>query len=64
MSKETPVGLTIMEKLIGLLMIVLGALWFYGTYTNMEGLAVSTLFLGGALALIVLGIVLLIAKFE
>jgi len=64
MSKEAPIGLTIMEKLFGLLMIAVGALWFYVTYTDMASVPVSTLFLGGALVLIVLGIVLLIAKFQ
>jgi len=64
MSKEAPVGLTIMEKLLGLLMIVVGTLWFYTTYTNMGSLPVPTLLLGGAVVLMVLGVVLLIAKFE
>jgi len=63
MSREAPVGLTFMEKLMGILMIIVGAHWFYTTYTNMGSLPVPTLLLGGALALIILGIVLLIAKF-
>jgi len=65
MSKEAPMGLTFMEKLIGLLMIAVGALWFYTTYINIGSLdPPSVIFLGGALALIILGIVLLIAKIE
>jgi preprotein translocase subunit Sec61beta len=65
MSKEAPIGLTFMEKLIGLLMIAVGALWFYTTYTNIGSLdPQSVLFLGIALALIILGIVLFIAKAE
>ena len=65
MSKEAPIGLTFMEKLIGLLMIAIGALWFYTTYTNLGSLdPPDAIFLGGALALIILGIVLLIAKIE
>jgi len=65
MSKEAPIGLEIMEKLIGILMIALGALWFYTTYTNMGSVEpLSVMFLGSALALILLGIVLLIARFQ
>jgi len=65
MSKEAPVGLTFMEKLIGLLMIAVGALWFYTTYTSIVSLDPSdVLFLGVASALIILGIVLFIAKAE
>jgi len=65
MSKEAPIGLTFMEKLIGLLLIAVGALWFYSTYTNMGSLDPSdVLFLGIALTLIILGIVLFIAKAE
>jgi len=65
MSKEAPIGLTFMEKLIGLLLIAVGALWFYTTYTNIGSLEPSdVLFLGIALALIIVGIVLCIAKAE
>jgi len=62
MSKEAPIGLTFMEKLIGLLLIAVGALWFYTTYTNID--PQSVMFLGVASALIILGIVLFIAKAE
>jgi len=65
MSKEAPIGLTFMEKLVGLLIIAVGALWFYATYTNMGSLDPSdAIFLGVAFALIILGIVLFIAKIE
>jgi len=65
MSKEAPIGLTFMEKLIGLLMIAVGTLWFYTTYTNMGSFDPTyVVFLGGALALMILGIVLFIAKIE
>jgi len=54
-----------MEKLIGMLLIAVGALWFYATYINIGSLEPqSVIFLGGALALIILGIVLVIAKLE
>ncbi len=63
MSKEAPVGLTFMEKLLGLLLIAIGALWFYGTYTVLPGLdPFFSIFLGSALALIIIGIILFIAK--
>jgi len=65
MSKEVPIGLTFMEKLIGLLLIAVGSLWFYSTYTSLGSLDPSdVLFLGIALTLIILGIVLFIAKAE
>jgi hypothetical protein len=63
MSKEAPVGLTFMEKLLGLLLIAIGSLWFYVTYTALPGFdPFFTLFLGGAAALIIVGIILFIAK--
>jgi len=65
LSKEAPVGLTIMEKLIGLLMIAIGALTFYVTYTNLASVEANPiLFLAAGLALVVLGTLLLIAKAE
>jgi len=65
MSKEAPVGLTIMEKLIGLIMIAIGAITFYVTYTNLTGVGTNPiLFLSAGLALVVLGALLLIAKAE
>jgi len=65
MSKEAPIGLTFMEKLIGLLLIAVGSLWFYTTYTNIGSLdPQSVLFLGAASVLIILGVVLFIAKIE
>lgn len=64
MSEESPIGLTLMEKLMGLLMIAVGALWFYVTLTNMGSVPISVVFLGVAVGLIVLGIILLIAKLD
>ncbi len=63
MSKNTaPVGLTIMEKLIALVLIAVGALTFYSTYTNISSSINPVLFYAIGLALVVLGIVLLIAN--
>lgn len=65
MSKEAPVGLTIMEKLIGLLIIAIGALTFYVTYTNLGSTGGNPiLFLAAGLVLVVLGVFLLIARTE
>jgi hypothetical protein len=52
-----------MEKLLGLLLIAIGALWFYVTYTALPGFdPFFTLFLGSSGALIIIGIILFIAK--
>ncbi len=63
MSEEAPVGLTIMEKLIGLILIAIGAITFYVSYVNIESVgADSTPFIAAGLALVVLGAFLFIAK--
>jgi hypothetical protein len=67
MSKKesAPVGLTIMEKLIGLIMIAVGAITFYITYTNLGSVGGnSVLFLAAGLVIVVLGVVLFIARTE
>jgi len=65
LSKEAPIGLTIMEKLIGLIMIAIGVITFYVTYTNLGSIGANPiLFLAAGLALVVLGALLLIAKTE
>jgi len=61
---ETPIGLTIMEKLIGLLMIAIGAITVYVTYTNLSSAVNPALFLAVGLVLAVLGIFLVLAKAE
>jgi membrane protein YdbS with pleckstrin-like domain len=63
-STQAPIGLTIMEKLIGLIMIAVGALWLYTTYTNMTSISMSAIFLVLSAAMIGIGILLVIAKFE
>jgi len=65
LGSEAPVGLTIMEKLIGLIMIAVGAVTFYATYTNLASLpADPVIFLATGIILIVVGILLLSAKTE
>ena len=63
-STQAPIGLTIIEKLIGLIMIAVGALWLYTTYTNMTSISMSAIFLVLSAAMIGIGILLVIAKFE
>jgi len=54
-----------MEKLIGLIMIAIGVITFYVTYTNLGSIGANPiLFLAAGLALVVLGALLLIAKTE
>jgi len=62
MSSEAPIGLTIMEKLLGFIMIVIGAITFYVTYTNLSSAPTPVPFLGASIILAVLGIVLVLAK--
>ncbi len=54
-----------MEKLIGLIMIAVGAITFYLTYTNLGSVGGnSVLFLAAGLVIVVLGVVLFIARTE
>ena len=66
MSKgEAPLGLTIMEKLVGLLIMLIGIIIFYVTYTNLNSIgSYPIIFLVAGLILIGLGIVMLTAKTE
>ena len=62
MNSQAPIGLTIMEKLVGLILIAVGAIWFYVSYINMPG--VSVVFLALPIVLIGIGALLVIAKFD
>lgn len=66
MSKgEAPLGLTIMEKLVGLLLMLIGIILFYVTYTSLSSIgSYPIIFLVAGLILIGLGIVMLTAKTE
>jgi UPF0716 family protein affecting phage T7 exclusion len=64
MSTEPPMGLTIMEKLVGLIMTAIGAITFYVTYTNLSSAPVPAPFLLASIILVVAGICLLLAKTE
>ncbi len=62
MSSQAPIGLTIMEKLVGLILIAIGAIWFYVSYINIPSVSVG--FLAIALVLIGIGVLLVLARFE
>jgi len=67
MSKEAPTGLSIAEKFVGLLTIIIGAIAIYVTYTNPPAGQIarfSSIFIAVGFALIALGIFLVLAKAE
>ncbi len=59
---EQPVGLTIAEKFFGLLIIIIGAIIFYVTSTNLKSLINPFIFLAVGSALIGLGLILVISR--
>jgi nicotinamide riboside transporter PnuC len=64
---EEPIGLKVSEKFFGLLIILVGAIIFYVTYTNIESLrphAHPVIFLAVGVALIALGILMVLARAE
>lgn len=64
-TSEVPLGLTIMEKLIGFFIMLIGVIIFYVTYANISSLgSYPIIFLVVGLILIGLGIVMLTAKTE
>jgi len=62
LSSEAPFGLIAMEKLIGLIMIAIGAITFYVTYTNLSSAPNPMPFLVAAIIFAILGILLILAK--
>jgi hypothetical protein len=61
---EQPVGLTIAEKFFGLLIILIGAIIFYVTYTNFKSVVHPFIFLVVGSALIGLGVILVLSRAE
>jgi len=61
---EEPLGLKLTEKFFGLLIILVGAIIFYVTYTNIESLVYPIIFLAIGVALIVLGVIMVLARIE
>jgi hypothetical protein len=65
MSRKAPLGLTILEKVIGLLMIAIGALASYATFNDLTNVGINLgLFLASGLGLIVIGFFLVLVKAE
>jgi hypothetical protein len=64
-GSEAPLGLTIMEKLIGFFIMLIGIIIFYVTYTHLSNLgSYPIIFLIAGLFLIGLGLLMIIAKTE
>jgi len=61
---EEPVGLTVAEKFFGLLIIIIGAVIFYVTYTNFQSIIHPLIFLVVGSALIGLGVILVLSRAE
>jgi hypothetical protein len=65
MSEEGGFGITLAEKFFGLLLVIIGAIAMYYTFTSVSTLGAYTGFFGFLSTIIlVLGIVLITAKTE
>ena len=67
MSEEKPIGLTIAEKFLGLLVILIGALTINFTYNDPPEDVVapfSGIFIAAGIVLIAIGVFLILAKTE
>lgn len=64
-SEEAGFGLTVAEKFFGLILLIVGALVTYFTFTSTQALDVYTGFFGFLSAILMaLGLILIIAKTE
>ena len=61
---EESFGLEVTEKFFGLLIILVGAILFYVTYTNIESLVYPTIFIALGAALMVVGILMVLTRTE
>ena len=61
---EEPLGLKLTEKFFGLLIILVGVIIFYVTYTNIESLVYPVIFLAIGVALMVLGAIMVLVRVE
>jgi len=57
-------GLKLTEKFFGLLIILVGAIIFYVTYTNIKSLVYPVIFIALGVALMVLGVIMILARTE
>ena len=67
MSEEIPAGLLVTEKLVGFILIVIGAVVAYFTFTSPppgDAGAFSSLFIIAGIILLGIGILLVLAKTE
>ena len=67
MSEEKPIGLAVAEKFFGLLLVLIGVVTAYITYSNPPEKQVapfSFIFIASGFALIAIGILLVLAKAE
>jgi hypothetical protein len=67
MSEEKPIGLTIAEKFLGLLVILIGALTINFTYNDPPEDMVApfaVIFIAAGIALLAIGVFLILAKTE
>ena len=65
MSKETPISLTFVERIFGIIMALIGLILTYNTYVNLDaaGLAANFSIVAG-ISLIIFGLILLLAQTE
>ncbi len=64
-SEEAGFGLLVAEKFFGLILVIVGALFTYYTFTSAKALADFTGFFGFlSIIVLVIGIILIIAKTE
>ena len=61
---EEPLGLKVSEKVFGLLIILVGAILFYVTYIDIENLVYPTIFIALGVALMVVGVLMVLARTE
>jgi hypothetical protein len=65
MSEEAGIGITVAEKFFGVILIIVGALATYFTFTSSQALGLYTGFFGFlSIVLIALGLFLITAKAE
>lgn len=65
MSDRLSFGVTFIEKILGIITAVIGALLVYYTYYSPDVPAIASFFyFGGGLILVVIGVILVIAKTE
>lgn len=63
MSREAPSGLAVAEKILGIIILIIGILLSYNTYTNIEAARLgANIFFATGIALVILGLILIIAR--